>query len=143
MNYGLHGLGSIPGSARFVSSPRRSYWPWESPAHIPMQQVLILSLEVKGPGREASHSRPSSAKAKQGGAVHLLSYMSSWHSAQLIKRKFTFYKLVARRDDFKLRFMRRKHCIQCGTSRRLLLKYYATIMPRSHLLSPLPISYHQ
>jgi hypothetical protein len=36
-----------------------------------------LSTEVKGPGREAEHSHPSSAEIKNGGAMPLLMYLHS------------------------------------------------------------------
>jgi hypothetical protein len=50
-----------------------------------------LTLGVKKPGREADHSPPSSAKAKNGGGIPPLP-MSSWYNASLIKHKdnFTF-----------------------------------------------------
>jgi hypothetical protein len=43
-------------------------------------------------GCEADYSPPCSAKVKNGGAIPLLSHMSSWHCASLIKHrdKFTF-----------------------------------------------------
>jgi hypothetical protein len=41
-----------------------------------------LSLGVKQPVHEASHSPPSSAKIKNGGVISPLTYcMSSWHGA--------------------------------------------------------------
>jgi hypothetical protein len=54
-----------------------------------------LSPRLKRPGREADHSPPSSAEVKNGGAIPPLPYMSSWHSAELIKHRdnFTFYRL--------------------------------------------------
>jgi hypothetical protein len=66
--YGLDGLGSIPGSARFFSSPvsrpaLRPTWP-------PIQWVLgALSPRVKWKRREADHSLPSNAEVKNGGAT--------------------------------------------------------------------------
>jgi hypothetical protein len=36
---------------------------------------------VKRPGREADHSHPSSAKAKNGGAIPPLPHMFSWHNS--------------------------------------------------------------
>jgi hypothetical protein len=38
---------------------------------------------VKWPGREADHIPPSSAEAKDGGAIPPLSHMSSWRGAPL------------------------------------------------------------
>jgi hypothetical protein len=42
---------------------------------------------VKRPGREADHSPPSSTQIKNGKAIPPLPYMSSWHSAWLIKHR--------------------------------------------------------
>jgi hypothetical protein len=48
--------------------------------------------EVKQPGREADHLRPSSAEVKNGGSITPLSHTPLWHGAQLIKDRdrFTF-----------------------------------------------------
>jgi hypothetical protein len=40
-----------------------------------------FSLGVKRPEREADHSTPPSAEAKNGGAIPPLLHMPSWHSA--------------------------------------------------------------
>jgi hypothetical protein len=51
-----------------------------------------VSAEVKWPVREPDGQPPSSVEVN-GGALHALPHMSSWHSAKLIKCKgdFTFY----------------------------------------------------
>jgi hypothetical protein len=48
---------------------------------------------VKRMRSEADHSSPSSADVKNGGSYASTSPLSSWHSAQLIKKggNFTFY----------------------------------------------------
>jgi hypothetical protein len=51
---------------------------------------------VKWPVHEADHSPPSSAEAKNGGAIPQLWHTSSWHSVKLIKHRdnftFTLYR---------------------------------------------------
>jgi hypothetical protein len=75
MNY----PGSIPGSARFSSSPQRPDRLWGLP---PIQWVPgALSPGVKRQGREADHSPLPSAEVKKGGAIPPLPHMSSRHSA--------------------------------------------------------------
>jgi hypothetical protein len=55
-----------------------------------------FSQGVKQQRHEADHSPPTSAELKEGGAIHLLPYKSSWHSAHLIKHKgnFTFFIII-------------------------------------------------
>jgi hypothetical protein len=76
---GLDGTGSIPGSARLFSSPPRP----DRPTQPLIQWVVpgVLYPGVKRPVREADHSPPSGAQAKDGGAIPPLPHMSSWHSA--------------------------------------------------------------
>jgi hypothetical protein len=57
-SYGLDGRGSVPGKVPGVLSPGD-----------------------KLSDRETLHSHPSSAEAKNGGAIPPLPHMSSWHSA--------------------------------------------------------------
>jgi hypothetical protein len=60
----LDSPGSIPGSARFFSSPQRPEWNWGSP--------ILLSngyQGIKWQGHEAAHSPPFSAEVKKGGAI--------------------------------------------------------------------------
>jgi hypothetical protein len=51
-----------------------------------------VSPVVKSPGREADHSMPSCAEAKNGGAIPPLHRTSSWNGVELIKHgdNFTF-----------------------------------------------------
>jgi hypothetical protein len=49
---------------------------------------------LKRPGREAYHSSPSSTEVKNGGAIPLLSHMSSWRSVQLIKHRVNFISVL-------------------------------------------------
>jgi hypothetical protein len=61
---GRPGLFSRQGK-RCFSYPQRPYWLWG-----PTQRVLgALSQGVKGPGREANHSPPSSAEVNYGEAI--------------------------------------------------------------------------
>jgi hypothetical protein len=77
--YGMDGLCSIPGSARFLSSPERPDQPWGPPSLLPIQWVPgALSPGVKRKGREAGHSPPSSAEVKNGGAIPPVPNMPSW-----------------------------------------------------------------
>jgi hypothetical protein len=65
-SYGLDGLGSIPGSARFFSSPQRPDRFWGPPNLLSNENRGSISLGVKRQGREADHSHPSSAEVKKG-----------------------------------------------------------------------------
>jgi hypothetical protein len=55
--------------------------------------LLKLNIYTSRPGREADHSPPSSADAKNDGSIPPLHHMSSWHSADLIQLRdnFTFF----------------------------------------------------
>jgi hypothetical protein len=76
--YGLHGRDSIPGRGKiclFSIASRPDLRSNQSP----IQCVPgALSLEVKRPGREAEHSRSSSAEFKNGGAIPLFPHTFSW-----------------------------------------------------------------
>jgi hypothetical protein len=76
-SYGLDDLGSIPGREEmfpFSTSSR----PALGPTQPPIQWVPeALSPGLKGPGREADHSPPSSADVKNGGVIPPLPHMSS------------------------------------------------------------------
>jgi hypothetical protein len=72
--YGLDSPGSIPGSARFFSSPQRL---WGPPSLLFNEYRGALSSGLKRPGREADRSPPSSAKVKNGGAIPPLPHTSS------------------------------------------------------------------
>jgi hypothetical protein len=81
MGYGLDGPGSIPGSERCFSSPRRPDRLRGPPKPANQWVPGALSLGVKGPEREADHSPLSGAEVKKGGAIPPLPHTSSWHSA--------------------------------------------------------------
>jgi hypothetical protein len=52
------------------------------PTRSPTKRILAaVSLGVKGQGREADHSLPSSAEVKNGGAIPPLPSTSSWRGA--------------------------------------------------------------
>jgi hypothetical protein len=53
-----------------------------------------LSPEVKRPEVKADHSPQSSAEVKNGGVILSLPYISSWHSAYLIKHRDNFTKIT-------------------------------------------------
>jgi hypothetical protein len=56
--------------------------PAVGPTQPPIQwEARALSLGVKGLGREADHSPPSSAEVKNDGAIPPLSHTSSWRGA--------------------------------------------------------------
>jgi hypothetical protein len=76
----------IPGSARFSLLHSVHTNPGAYPASYPM------GVGDFSQGCEADHLPPSSAEVKEGGTVHPLPYMSSWHSAYRIKHmdNFTF-----------------------------------------------------
>jgi hypothetical protein len=71
---GLNGRSSIPGRGTYIfCAAQRSE----------RQTKLVFGVlppEGKQPGHEANHSRPSSAKVKTGGAIHLHGVV--FHSAQ-------------------------------------------------------------
>jgi hypothetical protein len=67
IGYGLDGPGSIPGNARFFSSP-----------HCPERLWDLLSNGYRGVKRQG---REVSAEVKNGGFTSSLRHTSSWHSA--------------------------------------------------------------
>jgi hypothetical protein len=69
---GLDSLGSIPGVARFISSPQCPHRLW-GPLSLQSNEYRVFFPGVKKQGREADHSPPSSAKVKYGGAIRLRS----------------------------------------------------------------------
>jgi hypothetical protein len=74
----------------FTTASRTDLWPTQPP----IQWVPeALSLGAKRPGREADHSPPSSAEAKECVELHLHSPSTpSWRGDQLKHRdSFTFY----------------------------------------------------
>jgi hypothetical protein len=72
----------IPGMGkRFFSAPRRPDRLWGPPSLLYNEYQGFFPSGVKRPGREADHSPPSSAEAKNGGAIVPLPHMSSWHGA--------------------------------------------------------------
>jgi hypothetical protein len=72
--YGLDGRGSIPDRGKeFFSAAQRPDRLWCPPS--------LLSNGVEWPDREADHLHPSSAEAKNGGAVCPLPHTSSWRVA--------------------------------------------------------------
>jgi hypothetical protein len=83
---GLHGLSSIPNSARIFSSPQH---PGPIGVHPTSYRMVSesLSIEVKQQEHVADHSHPSSADFKKSGNIPPVSHISSWHSAYLITRK--------------------------------------------------------
>jgi hypothetical protein len=81
MGYGLKDRRSIPGrSKNFSLLHSVQTCSGAHPASYPMG-TGALSPGVKGPGREAGHSPPSSAKAKSSGAIPPLPNRSSWRGA--------------------------------------------------------------
>jgi hypothetical protein len=82
----LEGLGSIPDSAIFFSSPQASYLMGKGDS-LP---------GVKRQGSEADHSPPSSAEVKKVRAILPFRRVSSWRSAEPIKRRgiFIFYAAI-------------------------------------------------
>jgi hypothetical protein len=71
--YGLDDPGSIPGSARFFSSPQRPDPLWGPPS------LLSLFLGLKWQERKADYSLPSSAEFKKGRAITPLPHMTYLH----------------------------------------------------------------
>jgi hypothetical protein len=72
------------------------------PALGPIQPPMQWVPGVKRLGREAHHSRPSSAKVKNGRAIPPLPHMCSWHSAQII---YLFTLHVAFCNNFRRSFL--------------------------------------
>jgi hypothetical protein len=57
-------------------------------------QWVLISEEVKWPGHEADHSSPSTAEAKNAGALPPLSHTFSWHGVQLITLSVYLYSKI-------------------------------------------------
>jgi hypothetical protein len=79
--YALDGPGSIPGSARFFSSPQRLDLPWDPHSFLSNGYRGFFPREVKRQGREANHSPPFSVDVKKSGAIPPLLHMPLWHCA--------------------------------------------------------------
>jgi hypothetical protein len=79
-DYGLDGLGSIPGSVRFSLLHSVQTDSGAHPASYPVGTVGSFP-GLKRPGREVDRSPLSSAEVKKGGAIPPLPNMSSWHSS--------------------------------------------------------------
>jgi hypothetical protein len=75
MGYGLNGLGSVPGRARFFSSAQHPDLLWGPTCPYPMG-TRAPSLGVKWPGHEADNSPLPGAKVKNGAAITPLPHMS-------------------------------------------------------------------
>jgi hypothetical protein len=83
---GPDGRGSIPGKGKIFSFSTACIL---TLGHT--QPPIQCVPAVKRPGLEADHSPPFSAEIKNSGTIPPLPHMSSWHNAQLIKRRdFTF-----------------------------------------------------
>jgi hypothetical protein len=78
--YGLDGRGWIPCRDKvFLFSIASG--PALRPKSSPIQWVQsAISMGLKGPGREAEHSPPTSTEIKNGGAILQFLRMPSWHS---------------------------------------------------------------
>jgi hypothetical protein len=79
--YGLHGPGSIPGSAKFFSSPQLPDGVGAPPSLLSIRYRGAISPEIKRLGRDTDHSHRSSSEVENGGAIPPLPHMSSRHSA--------------------------------------------------------------
>jgi hypothetical protein len=68
-SYGLDGRDSIPDNARFFfPSPQCPDCLWSTPSHLASAHRAV-SRRVKRLEREADHSRPSTSKVKNNGAI--------------------------------------------------------------------------
>jgi hypothetical protein len=93
--YGLDGQGSITSRGKICfCTPQRPDRVWGSPSHLSNGYHGLFSPGVKRPGREAAHSPPSRAEVRNGGAIPPLPYMSSWHSASLIKHRDNYTLII-------------------------------------------------
>jgi hypothetical protein len=75
------GWSSIPGRVKIFllsTSCRPVLGPTQPPIH---WSPWAVSSQLKRPGPEANHSRPSSAEVKNGAVITLLPQSSSWRSA--------------------------------------------------------------
>jgi hypothetical protein len=79
--YGLVGPGSIPGIGKIFLSPQGPGRLWGTPSLLSSEYQSEISPGIKWSGREADHSPPSFDEVKNGGAIHPLPHMSSWHRA--------------------------------------------------------------
>jgi hypothetical protein len=66
-----------------TSSTKGKIFLFSTPSHPASYPIGtgVVSPGVKRQGREADHSSPSSAEAKNVGAISPLPHMSPWHSA--------------------------------------------------------------
>jgi hypothetical protein len=78
--YGLHSLGSIPGSAKFSLPNSVQTNAGAHPAPHPMCTGALFT-GIKQQGHEACHSSPSSAEVKKSGSIPSLPHTSSLHNA--------------------------------------------------------------
>jgi hypothetical protein len=74
---GVDGPGSIPGSARFFSSPQRAKGLWGPPSLL-FHGYVIIPPRIKREECEADYSPPSSAEVKNGGAIPPFPRIYSW-----------------------------------------------------------------
>jgi hypothetical protein len=93
--YGLDGRGSIPGKGQIFLFSTASI-PVLGPVQPAIQWVPgPLSPEVKRQGREADHSPPSSAEAKNSAAISPIPNTPSWRFPYLIKHRDSFTFLAS------------------------------------------------
>jgi hypothetical protein len=81
MGYGLDDPGSIPGNARFFSSPQRPDRLWGPPNFLSYGYRRLFPRGLNRQRREADYSPPSNGEVKNDGAIPPLPHMSSWCSA--------------------------------------------------------------
>jgi hypothetical protein len=81
MGYVLDGLGSLPGSSRFISSTASRLTVGSTQPPIQWVPEALFRGGVKQQGHEADHSFPCSGQVKKGGTIPPLLQMSSWYSA--------------------------------------------------------------
>jgi hypothetical protein len=94
MGYRLEGLGSIPGSARFFSSLQHPDRLWGPLSLLSNGYQGLFPRGCKAAQRVGDHSPPSRAEVKKSGTISPLPFMSSWHSAYLIKHRDFIFTLV-------------------------------------------------
>jgi hypothetical protein len=101
-DYGLEGLGSIPGRGKIFPFSISSMWTL-GPTQPPIQWVpRDLSPGEKRLGHEADNLPPFSGECEDGGAIPPLPYMSSWNIASL----YVYIQQYIIVPDF----MTRRHC---------------------------------